>query len=118
MAAELAGQPLRPEMIETFADDTFRARLSKISDAQASCSGADGFAKAWNGSWPPDSQPDSRRAWLKTILISEIAACWSTTVRVEREADTGHPARSRLPNGALALRVERQRRAETLCARR
>ena len=85
---EFAGQPLRPAMAETFADGAFRIRLAKASDAAADCKGPAGFAKAWNDSWPPDSVPDSREAHIKIILISETSDGWSTTVRVEREADT------------------------------
>jgi len=83
-----AGQPLRPAMTETFADGTFRVRRATAGTAAADCKDRAGFAAAWNNSWPPDSTPDSRRAWLKIILIAETAAGWSTTVRVEREADT------------------------------
>lgn len=88
VAPEFAGQPLRPAMVETFTDGTFSVSLGKAGGAAADCKGAEGFAKAWNDSWPPESIGDSREAHLKIILISQTAAGWSSTVRVERGADT------------------------------
>ncbi len=88
IAPEFAGPTLRPEVAETFADDSFRVRLAKDIKAAADFKGAAGFAQAWNESWPPDSSEDLREAHLKIIHISQTAAGWSTTVRVEREADT------------------------------
>ncbi len=88
VAPEFAGPALRPAMTETFADDALKVRLVKNPPASADHKGQAGFAQSWNDSWPPESVPDSREAHVKIILISQTAAGWSTTIRVEREADT------------------------------
>ena len=88
VSPEFSGPALRPAMPETFADGTLRVRLVQKPPATTMHKGGAGFAQSWNESWPPDSVPDSREAHVKIILISETAAGWSTTIRVERETDT------------------------------